>query len=118
VNSADCIRVLAGFIVGESITPLYSCQQEIVIFFAPRELGVHNEAMKAKKWRSPGQTATAVSLSKELFQAMENARNGLEMDRSNFIRMCINKELSRMRVQENLPAGNEYKTGSDKGANS
>ena len=74
--------------------------------------------MKAKKWRSPGQTATAVSLSKELFQAMENARNGLEMDRSNFIRMCINKELSRMRVQENLPAGNEYKTGSDKGAKS
>ena len=66
--------------------------------------------MKNPKSRSPDQTATAVSLSQELFFAMEKARSSLEMDRSNFIRMCINKELARMRVQEHLPPKDEYRT--------
>ena len=71
--------------------------------------------MKNPKSRSPDQTATAVSLSQELFFAMEKARSSLEMDRSNFIRMCINKELARMRVQEQLPPENEYKTRNQRG---
>ena len=50
----------------------------------------------ATKERSPNQTATAISLSKELFNAMEEARAALQMDRSNFIRYCIAKELKQL----------------------
>ena len=50
----------------------------------------------ATKERSPNQTATAISLSKDLFNAMEEARAELERDRSNFIRYCIAKELKRL----------------------
>jgi metal-responsive CopG/Arc/MetJ family transcriptional regulator len=51
------------------------------------------------KKRSDNQTATAISLSKELFTAMEEARGDLQMDRSNFIRYCIAKELKRLGVK-------------------
>jgi len=54
--------------------------------------------MTTKK-RSPNQTATAVSMSKALFDAMELAREELQMDRSNFIRYCIAKELRQMGVK-------------------
>lgn len=50
----------------------------------------------ATKERSQNQTATAISLSKDLFNAMEEARAELGMDRSNFIRYCIAKELKRL----------------------
>jgi len=53
--------------------------------------------MSPKK-RSPNQTATAVSMSKALFDAMESARAELQMDRSNFIRYCIAKELRSLGV--------------------
>lgn len=42
---------------------------------------------------------TACSMSKPLFEAMEQARSELQMDRSNFIRYCIAKELKRMGVR-------------------
>lgn len=48
------------------------------------------------KKRSPNQTATAFSLDRELYEAMERARSSLHMSRSNFIRMCLAKELSGM----------------------
>lgn len=48
------------------------------------------------KNRSPTQTATAFSLDRELYEAMENARKSLHMSRSNFVRMCLAKELSGM----------------------
>lgn len=51
------------------------------------------------KKRSENQTATAISLSKELFSAMEDARAELQMDRSNFIRYCIAKELKSLGVK-------------------
>lgn len=51
------------------------------------------------KKRSPDQTATAVSMSKALFDAMESARAELQMDRSNFIRYCIAKELRSLGVK-------------------
>jgi hypothetical protein len=54
--------------------------------------------MSPKK-RSPNQTATAVSMSKALFDAMESARTELQMDRSNFIRYCIAKELRSLGVK-------------------
>ena len=54
--------------------------------------------MSPKK-RSPNQTATAVSMSKALFDAMESARAELQMDRSNFIRYCIAKELRSLGVK-------------------
>lgn len=53
--------------------------------------------MKFKK-RSPDQTATALSLSKALFDAIERARAELQMDRSNFIRYCLAKELAAMGI--------------------
>ena len=49
------------------------------------------------KKRSPGQTATAISLDRELFEAMEAAREKLGLDRSGFIRMCIKKQLAKLR---------------------
>jgi len=54
--------------------------------------------MKSKK-RSSDQTATAVSMSKALFDAMEAARADLQMDRYNFIRYCIAKELRCLGVK-------------------
>ena len=54
--------------------------------------------MTAKK-RSSDQTATAISMSKALFDAMELAREELQMDRSNFIRFCIAKELKKLGVK-------------------
>lgn len=56
------------------------------------------------KKRSPDQTATAFSMSKDLFDAMERARAKLQMDRSNFIRYCIAKELAAMGVEIRLDA--------------
>ena len=41
----------------------------------------------------------AISLSKALFNAMEEARDALQMDRSNFIRYCIAKELMSLGVK-------------------
>ena len=52
--------------------------------------------MQKKKQRSDDQTVTACSMSKTLFDAMEEAREDLQMDRSNFIRYCVAKELKRM----------------------
>jgi glutaredoxin-related protein len=51
-----------------------------------------------KKERSPDQTATAFSMSKKLYEAMEKARTALNLDRSNFIRLCISKELASMGI--------------------
>lgn len=42
---------------------------------------------------------TAFSCSKALFDAMESARAELQMDRSNFIRYCIAKELRSLGVK-------------------
>ena len=50
---------------------------------------------KQQKQRSTDQTVTAISMSKDLFNDMEKARKELHMDRSNFIRYCIAKELKR-----------------------
>jgi hypothetical protein len=49
--------------------------------------------------RSADQTQVAISLSKVLFNAMEEARDALQMDRSNFIRYCIAKELMSLGVK-------------------
>ncbi|MBT7068223.1 MAG: hypothetical protein HN919_18145 [Verrucomicrobia bacterium] len=49
--------------------------------------------------RSPDQTQTAFSCSKALFTAMEETRATLQMDRSNFIRYCIAKELKSQGVK-------------------
>ena len=49
--------------------------------------------------RADNQTVTACSMSKALFDAMEEARAELQMDRSNFVRYCIAKELKRMGVK-------------------
>ena len=49
--------------------------------------------------RSADQTQVAISLSKALFNAMEEARDALQMDRSNFIRYCIAKELMSLGVK-------------------
>lgn len=51
------------------------------------------------KKRGPDQTATAISLSRELFEMMEDARKSLAINRSNFIRMCIKKEIERLRKE-------------------
>ncbi|NQT92689.1 MAG: hypothetical protein HQ559_08005 [Lentisphaerae bacterium] len=56
-------------------------------------------ARKKQPQRSEDQTMTAFSCSKSLFQAMEDARSNLQMDRSNFIRYCIAKELKRLGVK-------------------
>ncbi|MBU4315626.1 hypothetical protein KJ673_04475 [Patescibacteria group bacterium] len=61
------------------------------------------------KMRSPDQTATAFSMSKELFYAMEEARAKLQMDRSNFIRYCIAKELTAMGAKIRPPASRQLK---------
>lgn len=53
--------------------------------------------MSTKK-RGKDQTATAISLSKPLFEAIEEARGRLQMDRSNFIRFCIAKELDELGI--------------------
>jgi hypothetical protein len=42
---------------------------------------------------------SAFSCSKSLFDAMEQARTELQMDRSNFIRYCIAKELKQLGVK-------------------
>ena len=60
----------------------------------------YHSPMNSKK-RSQDQTATAISLSRELFEALEAARAELAMDRSNFIRMCLKKELQRMNHERN-----------------
>ncbi len=62
-------------------------------FFAPLRFSVYNALVKN---RSPTQTATAFSLDRGLYEAMENARKSLHMSRSNFVRMCLAKELSGM----------------------
>ncbi len=49
--------------------------------------------------RGNDQTMTAFSLSKDLFSAMEKARAELHMDRSNFIRYCLAKELKKLGVK-------------------
>jgi metal-responsive CopG/Arc/MetJ family transcriptional regulator len=49
--------------------------------------------------RSADQTQVAISLSKTLFNAMEEARDALQMERSNFIRSCIAKELMSLGVK-------------------
>lgn len=54
------------------------------------------------KQRSPNQTATAFSLDIELYEAVERARKALHMSRSNFIRMCLSKEIAAM---QGLTAG-------------
>jgi len=54
---------------------------------------------KRQPRRSTGQTMTAISMSKALFQAMEEARGTLQMDRSNFIRYCIAKELKSQGIE-------------------
>jgi len=56
------------------------------------------------KRRSENQTATAISMSKELFEAMEIARRRLRMDRSNFIRFCVSRELERLSMKPTDPA--------------
>jgi hypothetical protein len=48
------------------------------------------------KRRSENQTATAFSLDRDLYEAMEKARQSLHMSRSNFIRMCLSKEITFM----------------------
>lgn len=52
------------------------------------------------KYRRSGQTATAFSLDQELFDKMECYRKHLHMDRSNFIRYCISRELLRAEPTE------------------
>ena len=54
---------------------------------------------KQKKHRRLGQTATAISMSEEFYEAIEQARASLQMDRSNFIRYCIAKELKQLGVK-------------------
>ena len=49
------------------------------------------------KQRAEDQTENEISLSKDLFDAMEKARKVYGLDRSNFLRMCISKELQRMK---------------------
>lgn len=58
------------------------------------------------KYRRDGQTATAFSLPTELFDAMEAQRKALRMDRSNFIRMALAKELDRLKIAD--PPGPHY----------
>jgi predicted DNA-binding protein len=48
------------------------------------------------KERSHDQTATAFSLDKELYEAMERHRKRLGLPRSAFIRMCVAKEIDSM----------------------
>lgn len=48
------------------------------------------------KERSHDQTATAFSLDKELYEAMERHRKRLGLPRSAFIRMCVAKEIESM----------------------
>ena len=61
--------------------------------------------MAKKKQRSDDQTVTALSLSKDLFAAMEKARAELHMDRSNFIRYCLAKELKKLGVKAGKKQG-------------
>lgn len=51
--------------------------------------------MSSKK-RSPHQTATAFSLERSLFERLEEARLKLGLSRSDFIRMCVSKEIGRL----------------------
>ena len=64
--------------------------------------------MDKKKQRSDDQTVTACSMSKALFRAMEKARQSLQMDRSNFIRYCVAKELKNLgiKVKKKAKIGN------------
>lgn len=55
------------------------------------------------KYRRSGQTATAFSLDQGLFDQMESYRKHLHMDRSNFIRYCISRELLRSTPSEPPP---------------
>ena len=53
--------------------------------------------MSGKK-RSSDQTATAFSLDRELFEAMEKARKELHLDRSNFIRMAVQRQINAVKA--------------------
>ena len=61
--------------------------------------------MAKKKQRADNQTVTALSLSKDLFNAMEKARAELHMDRSNFIRYCLAKELKKLGMKAGKKQG-------------
>ncbi|MBN1676621.1 MAG: hypothetical protein JXR37_36595 [Kiritimatiellae bacterium] len=53
---------------------------------------------KRKRQRRPGQTATAISMSEAFYDAVEEGRKKLQMDRSNFIRYCVAKELEQLGI--------------------
>lgn len=65
----------------------------LILTFALHRINVYKDFVKN---RSPDQTASAFSLDIELYEAMEQARKTLHMSRSNFIRMCLSKELAAM----------------------
>ena len=48
--------------------------------------------------RAEDQTMVSCSMSKALYAALEEGRATLQMDRSNFIRYCIAKELKSLGV--------------------
>lgn len=55
--------------------------------------------MKAKKQRADDQAVSSFSASKPLMAAMEAGRKALQMDRSNFIRYCVAKELKNLGIK-------------------